>query len=70
MFAFRPLLAAVLAFVSASAIERRATAFFAPNANGGSELDNAGGGLGEPLNVSLQYISFLGAFWSSCLLRS
>lgn len=57
MFAIFPLFFAVFAFVSASALERRAIAFFAPNANGGTELDDAGGGLGEPLNVSLQDIS-------------
>lgn len=57
MFAIFPLFFAVFVFVSASALERRAIAFFAPNANGGTELDDAGGGLGEPLNVSLQDIS-------------
>lgn len=30
-----------------------AVAFFAPNANGGSELDDAGSDVGEPLNVGL-----------------
>lgn len=59
MFAIFPFFVAVLAFVSASALERRATAFFAPNANGGTELDDAGGGLGEPLNVSVQDLSFI-----------
>lgn len=48
-----PLFFALLSFASASALERRAVAFFAPNANGGSQLDDTGNGLGEPLNVRL-----------------
>lgn len=30
--------------------------YYAPNANGGSELTNANDGLGEPLNVCEQHI--------------
>lgn len=57
-------LAAIIALstassVSASAVHaKRAVAFFSPNANGGSELDNVGGGLGEPLNVSTRAVFF------------
>ena len=45
---------ALLSFgVSAVPNEKRAgTAFFPPNQNGGSELDVAGVGVGEPMNVS------------------
>ena len=32
---------------------KRTVSFFDPNAGGGSMLDSVGGGLGEPLNVSL-----------------
>jgi hypothetical protein len=38
--------------VLATPMAKRATAFFNPSAGGGSMLDNAGGGLGEPMNVS------------------
>ena len=41
-----------LSSVLGSPLEKRAVDFFAPIANGGSELDDAGNGLGEPLNVS------------------
>lgn len=34
-------------------LEKRAAAYFDPNANGGSMLNNANDGFGEPLNVSI-----------------
>ena len=43
-----PVIAAV-----ASPMMKRATAFFNPVNGGGSWLDNAGDGFGEPLNVSV-----------------
>ena len=52
MLASIPFFSALLSLVGTSSLEKRAVAFFAPNANGGTELDDAGDGLGEPLNVS------------------
>ncbi|KAI0031771.1 hypothetical protein K488DRAFT_51357 [Vararia minispora EC-137] len=46
---------------------RRATAFFAPNAGGGSNLDNAGNGFGEPLNVIISGLSSPGVLTLSGL---
>lgn len=37
----------------------RAVAYYDPNANGGSMLDDAGSGGGEPLNVSLIFSQVL-----------
>lgn len=37
----------------------RAVAYYDPNANGGSMLDDAGSGGGEPLNVSLIFLYFI-----------
>jgi len=56
--AFLALAAVVTSATSALSIRRkRAVAFFDPTANGGSMLDNAGGGLGEPLNVIISGLS-------------
>ncbi|KAF7980776.1 hypothetical protein HWV62_36833 [Athelia sp. TMB] len=41
----------------AAIIQKRAVAYYDPTANGGSMLDNAGGGLGEPLNVIISGLS-------------
>lgn len=38
---------------AASVLDKRAVAYYAPIAGGGSELDNTNNGLGEPLNVGL-----------------
>ncbi|KDQ49382.1 hypothetical protein JAAARDRAFT_714997 [Jaapia argillacea MUCL 33604] len=43
--------------VLANPIEKRAAAYYNPNINGGSELDNAGDGLGEPLNAGHQLLT-------------
>jgi len=43
--------------VLATPMAKRATAFFNPSAGGGSMLDNAGGGLGEPMNVIISGLS-------------
>ncbi|KAA1471724.1 hypothetical protein DENSPDRAFT_837784 [Dentipellis sp. KUC8613] len=43
--------------VFALTCSKRATAFFDPTANGGSLLDDAGDGLGEPLNVIVSGLS-------------
>ncbi|EIW82997.1 hypothetical protein CONPUDRAFT_88997 [Coniophora puteana RWD-64-598 SS2] len=53
-------LASVLSFaiqLSAAIIKRQGVAYYDPNANGGSMLDNAGDGLGEPLNVIVSGLS-------------
>lgn len=47
---------------NAATLQERATAFFSPLANGGSMLDDAGGGLGEPLNVRSRFPYLLLAF--------
>ena len=54
-------------FLGASAVQAASVAFFNPTDNGGSWLDNAGDGLGEPLNVrstlcDIQMCSDLGVF--------
>jgi len=43
--------------VPASDLQRRAVAFVAPAQGGGSQLDDAGNGLGEPLNVIISALS-------------
>lgn len=53
------LLALPVTLCSGSPLEKRAVAFFSPAAGGGSMLDSSAG-LGEPLNVSLEYASSLG----------
>ncbi|TFY65741.1 hypothetical protein EVG20_g5358 [Dentipellis fragilis] len=53
--AFFALLCAQAAF--GLTISKRATAYFNPTANGGSLLNNAGNGLGEPLNVIVSGLS-------------
>jgi len=53
-------LASVLSFaiqLSAAIIKRQGVAYYNPNVNGGSMLDNAGDGLGEPLNVIVSGLS-------------
>jgi len=46
-----PLVAFALTVPAANGLARRAVAFVSPAEGGGSQLDNAGNGLGEPLNV-------------------
>ncbi|KAG6820885.1 hypothetical protein H0H93_010229 [Arthromyces matolae] len=41
-------------------LQKRAVDYFNPTTNGGSLLDNAGGGLGEPLNVIISGLSSSG----------
>ncbi|KAF7980781.1 hypothetical protein HWV62_36843 [Athelia sp. TMB] len=50
-------LAAQVSLSLASTVRKRAVAYYDPSANGGSMLDNAGGGLGEPLNVIISGLS-------------
>lgn len=57
MFSFSQLLFIGAAYglvqdVFASHVSKRAVSFFAPIAGGGSELDDAGSGVGEPMNVN------------------
>ncbi|KAF7976859.1 hypothetical protein HWV62_5576 [Athelia sp. TMB] len=49
--------AAQVSLSLASTVQKRAVAYYDPSANGGSMLDNAGGGLGEPLNVIISGLS-------------
>ncbi|EPQ57667.1 hypothetical protein GLOTRDRAFT_99489 [Gloeophyllum trabeum ATCC 11539] len=42
---------------SALTLQKRAVDFYAPTAGGGSELDNAGDGYGEPLNIIISGLS-------------
>ncbi|EIN11369.1 hypothetical protein PUNSTDRAFT_63001 [Punctularia strigosozonata HHB-11173 SS5] len=53
------LVLSILPLIRASAVPRAsdAVAFFAPSAGGGSELDIAGTGVGEPLNVIISGLS-------------
>ncbi|TDL22554.1 hypothetical protein BD410DRAFT_788372 [Rickenella mellea] len=54
-------LTTILSFIAilsvASPVQKRGVAFFNPANGGGSELDNAGGGGGEPLNVIISGLS-------------
>jgi len=49
--------APAFAGVIANGMQKRAVAYYDPTANGGSMLDNAGDGLGEPLNVIISGLS-------------
>ncbi|KZT18150.1 hypothetical protein NEOLEDRAFT_1143771 [Neolentinus lepideus HHB14362 ss-1] len=48
---------ALVPFAFATPLAKRAVAYYAPTAGGGSELDNAGSGGGEPLNVIISGLS-------------
>jgi len=50
-------LAALSALSLAATIQKRAVPYYNPSANGGSMLDNAGDGFGEPLNVIISGLS-------------
>ena len=52
-FALTSLALSLAQVASATPLEKRAVAYYDPNANGGSMLDSVGGGLGEPLNVRI-----------------
>lgn len=62
MFLHRPIFAAAFASLFplgfGSPLQVRGVAYYDPTANGGSMLDNAGDGLGEPLNVCSRTFSY------------
>ncbi|KZT18505.1 hypothetical protein NEOLEDRAFT_1184215 [Neolentinus lepideus HHB14362 ss-1] len=51
------LVLALFPFALATPLAKRAVAYYAPSAGGGSELDDAGSGGGEPLNVIISGLS-------------
>ncbi|TFK53859.1 hypothetical protein OE88DRAFT_1710972 [Heliocybe sulcata] len=61
--------ASEFSLASATPLQKRAAAYYAPSAGGGSELDNAGDGYGEPLNVIISGLSSPGVLTDAGLLN-